>query len=283
MYLLAAGDEDLSQFRRTVLRNVSKGSGKAIVLELSPLLQGKCDASFIMSDRGEKLGYCVVSEKSDSADLSRVLVEIGTRDKNSATMQKLLPNIIRSFKVDSLLVRSDDNELLRTLVHYPLDYYHVFQVYKLIDASQEKVDPEDLKLTQTPNSGLFGLSEESDFDIFQPLIFSKKKIFREYSLFNGRVKIGAAVVTDFGEKDTEKAVFPVIKREFRREGYGSALVAMLARELSDQGMTAYAVVKPEDEIGAHFLSFASAEPAFDLLRGRPKFHERPLPDDYSEE
>jgi len=277
MYLVAASAPEVASFRKSTKRSgVKKSVTVSYLSEFSPLIAEKGEAAFLMSDDGKKQGYIVTTAELDRPKYSFALAEVSIRSGLPGGLIRLLPNIIRSFKLNSILARSDDAELMRAVAHYSFSATHIFEVYELAPGRERYEDPDDVILTEADSFKVASLLADGDAALFSPEIFDKKRRKKTFKLSHNGKTVGGAVVTQFGDAQADRAIFPVITEERRREGFGVTLVEMVADSLIADKKKPVLVIQPEDATSRNFVSSLDATPRFDLLRLQPQFHTPPI-------
>lgn len=268
MYLQAIAKDELIKYKTDSSFPATK------VTDLSGWLFNKAEAHLLMSDGGERVGYCMVTGEMPDPRYSFALVEVGLSADVEGGLFRLIPNLVRSFKLQCVMTRSDDAEIMRTMAHYPFDFNHIFQLYELPVALETDMTTEKIKLVKAENLNPKKLLGNGDFDIFSPDVYNPDLTEGEYELMSGKKRIGVVVVQKVPGSDF-KFVFPVVGQELRRKGWGATLVSISAGQVRKDGGRPIIVVKPEDEMGLAFINSVGAKPVCDLLRLQPKFHVSP--------
>jgi len=228
-----------------------------------------------MSDPGERIGYCLMTRELDDPRLALALIEFALLENVDGGLTRLIPNIVRSFKLDGVITRSDNLDTLKALAHFPLDIYHLIQVYEVIEAPSNgaRVDA----AVRRAKSGAFkpgAFMRPDDFDVFSPDLYHPERVVSRHEILLGNKVAGIGVIQKISH-DT-RSITVSIKPEFRRRGLGGKLVSSLASRIRADGARPVIMIKPEDEAGLRFLNHIKAESLFDLLRTRPRFHASPV-------
>ncbi len=264
MYLQnASKDELLGYFNSSAIKRTP-------VAEVLPFLADKIDACFIMGDDGKKLGYSLTTGHLDNPKYSRALVEIAVDDSCATTLHWLIPNLVRQFKLQGILVRSDDCTTLRVLAHFSFTLSHMLEIYEIPEEAPVSF-ADRVALISRPTINLRKFLEEGDDDILGPETYSHNRVEERFELKSeGRI-VGAAIVQDIGI-DGCKAIVPAIRPNFRRKGLGSALIRSVADKIREKGHTPLLVIKPENDRVKRMSNRMKLISLFDLIRVHPRFH-----------
>lgn len=268
MFLAKVSEKDMNNWLE---KNKSERSS---VLDVVPCLPDHCTAYFIANDEGRKAGLLLVTGTVSDYRYSNMLVLARMIPEEEKNLPRLIPNIMRSLRVDKLLVRSDDCHAMTIMAHFTFEHYHLLQIYEienLVDAPVEKV-----QLVKTDKQTDYRkFTGKHDFDVFTADIFDEKLDYDIYEATSGRRKLGV-VITQVSPTLNLTKIFPVIRQTARREKWGTAVTLKIADIIRADGATPALVIRPENEVAVNFVNYMRGTPVFDLVCIKPMFHIRPL-------
>ncbi len=226
----------------------------------------------LMSEMGESIGYLLFShDKEPEAHLANALYGLWIDPIFDQPYGKVLGDLIRSLRLSAVLVRSDDAQNIKEFLHYPLEYYHLAQAYR-VNPTGDNLSLD--KGESRPASSNRSSSTPGSIDI--PLLVDPNRLERIYRLTEGNKTLATVEVYE-GDDPSYRYLYPSVAPQLRRQGYGLEGVTAVADLLYKKGITCYLPIDPTDDAARRFAQQAPFSSAFDYLRVTPRFHLPPYP------
>lgn len=261
----------------------TRPSANAALSMVPPTALRLAQGFLLLSDMGDEIGFFLSSPfQTTDPDYANALLAVWVDEEAGEEYHRLLANIMRSLRLSSTLVRSDDTRNIKALLHFCLEYHHVVQVYALPSDLSDDEEAEPLTFAEAVGNIPKDYLTPADPDMaVGALLFNLEDVDRIYALSSGK-SVLAYVATLHGGESGSRFIFPAVKGRHRRSGYGSIALARGAAMVRQNGLTPLVGVKPAYEAARRFIEYNRLTPLYDYLRVEPRFHLVPLPPVFDE-
>ena len=269
MYLNITNHSTVSRLRRSI-----SNAGR-VISGLPSFPTSDTQAAIIKKLNGEKVGYVTFCTPNSQLGRPGGLMELGLLEADPRwNMIRLLPNLMRSLKLNTVYVSSDNLGFLRTLFHFPFNFYHVFQTFRVNSNSSLPTDGIKVRQVNSFQPRLLGCTHEKE--TFGTPLYNKVEVQDRYAFRDKDGFIGYVASHSFGADSKQRALFPSVLHQRRRNGLGSAMICLAAKEERKKKREPILIFEPEDAVSARLANRVEAEHSFDLLEIRPSLHLSPV-------
>lgn len=245
---------------------------RAALATIPTALVQRADIVMLMSEMGEPIGFALLAKENETDQrLSDALFGLWLDERVEESYGKVLSNLLRSLRLSSYLIRSDDTLNIKELLHYPIEYIHLHQVYRVVGPEESAPLDKGSSLPASSNR-----ASSTPGTLGTPLVVDGAKLDQVLRLCYGSKTVATVEVYESNDPKI-RYLFPSVAPGQRREGFGREMVGAAADLLHKKGITSLLPIDPTDDAARRFAQHDLFESVYDFMRVTPRFHLPPYP------